>query len=296
MACARTMSRMVMTGRSSAIGLAGRRVDRRRAGRAHAAAEHVGADDEVAIGVDRPARADQRRPPARLAGDRIGARRRTGRRSARGRSGWRWTCPRSACRRSGRRSARAPSARRRRAAAARRRRSARQGSPAARPARATSSMSPIRVSTRCITGRCSVVMPVPRCRRVTRLPNASSLPQSARIAGSSPAIRRFHGCSLASQERRLPVSMFSLRSPGRRLMTRRRRDAPRTRVEMDKAAPDPLQAIRVRIDAIDEAVHRLLIERRRHRRAHPHQGPEQARRRVPARSRGRHDAPPRHAP
>ena len=30
---------------------------------------------------------------------------------------------------------------------------------------------------------------------------------------------------------------------------------------MDKAAPDPLQAIRVRIDAIDEAVHRLLIER-----------------------------------
>ena len=30
---------------------------------------------------------------------------------------------------------------------------------------------------------------------------------------------------------------------------------------MDKAAPDPLQAIRVRIDAIDEAMHRLLIER-----------------------------------
>ncbi len=30
---------------------------------------------------------------------------------------------------------------------------------------------------------------------------------------------------------------------------------------MDKPAPDPLQAIRTRIDAIDEAMHRLLIER-----------------------------------
>ena len=30
---------------------------------------------------------------------------------------------------------------------------------------------------------------------------------------------------------------------------------------MDKPAPDPLKAIRDRIDAIDEAVHRLLIER-----------------------------------
>jgi chorismate mutase-like protein len=30
---------------------------------------------------------------------------------------------------------------------------------------------------------------------------------------------------------------------------------------MDKAAPDPLQEIRSRIDAIDEAMHRLLIER-----------------------------------
>jgi chorismate mutase len=30
---------------------------------------------------------------------------------------------------------------------------------------------------------------------------------------------------------------------------------------MDKAAPDPLQAIRRRIDAIDEGMHRLLIER-----------------------------------
>ena len=31
--------------------------------------------------------------------------------------------------------------------------------------------------------------------------------------------------------------------------------------EMDKPAPDPLRAIRDRIDAIDEAVHRLLIDR-----------------------------------
>ena len=30
---------------------------------------------------------------------------------------------------------------------------------------------------------------------------------------------------------------------------------------MDKPAPDPLRAIRDRIDAIDEAVHRLLIDR-----------------------------------
>lgn len=30
---------------------------------------------------------------------------------------------------------------------------------------------------------------------------------------------------------------------------------------MDEAAPDRLQVIRTRIDAIDEAVHRLLIER-----------------------------------
>ena len=30
---------------------------------------------------------------------------------------------------------------------------------------------------------------------------------------------------------------------------------------MDKAAPDPLQIVRNRIDAIDEELHRLLIER-----------------------------------
>ena len=34
-----------------------------RAGRAGAPAEHVGADDEVALGVERVARAEERRPP-----------------------------------------------------------------------------------------------------------------------------------------------------------------------------------------------------------------------------------------
>lgn len=32
-------------------------------------------------------------------------------------------------------------------------------------------------------------------------------------------------------------------------------------MDMDRAAPDPLQVIRARIDAIDEAMHRLLIDR-----------------------------------
>jgi chorismate mutase / prephenate dehydratase len=43
-------------------------------------------------------------------------------------------------------------------------------------------------------------------------------------------------------------------------MTRRRKGL-RTRAEMDSAAADPLQAIRRRIDAVDEEMHRLLIER-----------------------------------
>ena len=34
------------------------RIDRRRAGRAHAAAKHIGADDKIAVGVDRPAGPD----------------------------------------------------------------------------------------------------------------------------------------------------------------------------------------------------------------------------------------------
>ena len=114
-ACARTMSRMVMTGRSSAVGLAGRRVGRGRTGRAHAAAEDVGADDEEAVGVDRLAGADHQLPPAGLAGDRIdvGDMLVAGQRMADQHGVG--SCRRSACRRSGRRPGTARATRRRRA-------------------------------------------------------------------------------------------------------------------------------------------------------------------------------------
>ena len=49
---------------AEAVGAAGGRVDRRRAGAAGAAAEDVRADDEVAVGVDGPARPDHVVPPA----------------------------------------------------------------------------------------------------------------------------------------------------------------------------------------------------------------------------------------
>ena len=49
--------------------LAGRGIDRGRPGRAHAAADHVGADDEVVLRIKRSAGTDQRLPPAGLAGD-----------------------------------------------------------------------------------------------------------------------------------------------------------------------------------------------------------------------------------
>ena len=52
-------------------GLAGRRVDVLRPGGSHAAAEHIGADEEIALGVEHAAGADQGLPPAGLAGDRM---------------------------------------------------------------------------------------------------------------------------------------------------------------------------------------------------------------------------------
>ncbi len=61
----RTMSRIDTTGKSGAVGPAGRGVHRRRAGRALAAAEHVHTDDEVAVGVERPAGTDHGVPPPR---------------------------------------------------------------------------------------------------------------------------------------------------------------------------------------------------------------------------------------
>ncbi len=66
--CARTMSRMVTGGKSVPHGSPVHRPGRARPGGADAGAEHVGADHEEAVGVDRPARADHRLPPAGLAG------------------------------------------------------------------------------------------------------------------------------------------------------------------------------------------------------------------------------------
>ena len=56
-----------------AVDAVGRRVGRGRAGGAHAAADDVGADDEIAVGVDGAAGTDHQAPPAGLAGHRVDA-------------------------------------------------------------------------------------------------------------------------------------------------------------------------------------------------------------------------------
>ena len=81
-------------GKVDAPGLAGVGVDAGGAGRAHAAAEHVGADDEEAVGVDRLARARPSSPTSRACRSRDEGLPRTGRRSARAPPGWRSTCRR----------------------------------------------------------------------------------------------------------------------------------------------------------------------------------------------------------
>lgn len=58
-------------GQVEAVGFPRRRIYRGRPGRAEAAADDVGADDEKAVGVDDLARPDQHIPPAGLAGHRI---------------------------------------------------------------------------------------------------------------------------------------------------------------------------------------------------------------------------------
>jgi hypothetical protein len=52
-------------------GLTGARIDRGRAGAAHAGTQHVGADNEIPLGVDRPARPHHGFPPAGLSGHRV---------------------------------------------------------------------------------------------------------------------------------------------------------------------------------------------------------------------------------
>ena len=123
-AWARTMSRIVTTGKVEPYGRPVAGSDRRRTRRALAAAEHVGAHDEVAVGVDRPARADHALPPARRGMAAVrSARRRGCHRSRRGRRERRWRPWRRARPRSRRRCRRRAAARRLRARTDGRRRS-----------------------------------------------------------------------------------------------------------------------------------------------------------------------------
>jgi hypothetical protein len=56
---------------AEAVGLAGARIDLLGSGRTHAAAEHVGADHEIAVSIEGQAGPDRHLPPAGLAGHRM---------------------------------------------------------------------------------------------------------------------------------------------------------------------------------------------------------------------------------
>ena len=66
------MSPIVMTGKDKRPGLACFGVDVFGSSRAHAAAQNVGADDEISVGVERSARSDHDVPPPRFTGQRVG--------------------------------------------------------------------------------------------------------------------------------------------------------------------------------------------------------------------------------
>ena len=69
---ARTISLMVTIGKPHAVGLAGRRIDARRARASLTSAEHIGADDKVPVGIDGFAGADKPLPPPRLVALKVG--------------------------------------------------------------------------------------------------------------------------------------------------------------------------------------------------------------------------------
>jgi chorismate mutase len=107
------------------------------------------------------------------------------------------------------------------------------------------------------------------CQGLTLASIPERLRPAALLRNGSPgqAGNDERGCALfllagvvASKAAALELSTFSLRSAGSAAKHRARGD-PLDEAEMDKAAPDPLTAIRNHIDAIDAEIHRLLIGR-----------------------------------
>ena len=64
--CSRTISRIVITGNDSAYGLPVAGIQRPRPAGPLAPAQHVAADDEIPVGIERLTRPDHVVPPARL--------------------------------------------------------------------------------------------------------------------------------------------------------------------------------------------------------------------------------------